>query len=165
MATALRVNLSLNDCGVFHTSSVNKDAAATASDALQENHEKHHIFYNRSGFHNHIAHHLLTLYSLGASETQIQKQYNENKVMQRPPPPLDEVVLEDLHDFKKFHEYLACERYYHDFLVFFQEEIGKQGYEAVINKYVLQGDERADDMLVRMYAGECSWPPSGLMIY
>ena len=96
---------------------------------------------------------MLTLYALGASPDVIQKQYDDHKAAKRPPQPVDDAVLKDLHDYKKFHDYLGNERYYHDYLVFFEDEIDKKGYEAVINEYVLQGDERANDMFVRMHAG------------
>ena len=36
---------------------------------------------------------------------------------------------------------------------FFRGEIDKKGHEQVINEYCLKGDERADDMLVRLHAG------------
>ena len=96
---------------------------------------------------------MLTLYALGASPDVIQKQYDDHKAAQRPSQPVDDAVLKDLHDYKKFHDYLGNERYYRDYLVFFEGEIDKKGYEAVINEYVLQGDERANDMFVRMHAG------------
>ena len=99
---------------------------------------------------------MLTLYALGATAEQMQKHYDNNKSYQRPPQPLDDKILKDLHDPDKFHEYLADERYYHDYLVFFQEEIDAKGYQNVINEYLFEGDERADDMLVRMYAGKSS---------
>lgn len=59
-----------------------------------------------------------------------------------------------MHNLDRFKTYLGKEKYYHDFLVFFQEEIGKSGWENVLNEYVFKGDERADDMLVRMFAGQ-----------
>ena len=79
--------------------------------------------------------------------------YNNNKSYQRQPQPLDTDVLEDLHDYNKFHKYLGNERYYRDYLVFFQGEIERKGYEDVVNEYVLKGDERAEDMLARMFGG------------
>jgi len=72
---------------------------------------------------------------------------------QRPHQSVHSSVLKDLHDYEKVHKYLGNEKYYHDFLVFFQCEIDEKGYEAVINEYCLKGDERADDMLVRLHAG------------
>lgn len=50
--SASRVKLSMDSPGVFHTPGVNGEAAAKASEVLQENHENHHIFFNESGFHS-----------------------------------------------------------------------------------------------------------------
>jgi hypothetical protein len=58
-----------------------------------------------------------------------------------------------MHVPKKYKSYLGNEKYYHDFLVYFQDEIDKKGWENVLNEYMFKGDERADDMLVRMFAG------------
>lgn len=72
---------------------------------------------------------------------------------QRKPQPLDNAVLEDLRDQRNFHDYLGNERYYHDYLKYFRSEIEKDGCEKVINEFCLKGDERANDMLVRLHAG------------
>lgn len=53
-----------------------------------------------------------------------------------------------------FKKYLGKENHYHDFLLFWQNEIEEKGWEIVLNEYVFAGDERADDMLTRMYAGK-----------
>ena len=93
------------------------------------------------------------MYALGASPEQIQTHYDNNKTYQRKPQPLDNAVLEDLHDYNKFHDYLGNERYYYDYLEYFRGEIDEKGYEKVINVFCLKGDERADDMLGRLHAG------------
>ena len=49
---------------------------------------------------------------------------------------------------------LETNRYYTDFLVFYQNEIEEKGWQAVLNEYLFKGDERSDDMLVRIFAGE-----------
>lgn len=54
-----------------------------------------------------------------------------------------------------FKKYLGKERYYHDFLVFWQNEIEKKGWENVLNEFVFSGTEPADDLLTRLYAGGC----------
>lgn len=111
------------------------------------------IFFNTDGFHNHIAHHLCTLYALGASPHAIQQQYDLNAEHQRPPEPIDAPIISELHDPARFKTYLGNERYYNDFLHFFKQEMDKKGWQAVLNEYLFSRDERADDMLVRMYAG------------
>ncbi|RAL66339.1 hypothetical protein DID88_006008 [Monilinia fructigena] len=84
MATSRTISLSTEDIGVFKFKSQDSETATKTSQLLQENHDKHHIFFNASGFHNHIAHHLLTLYSLGASASIIERQYKINAEYQRP---------------------------------------------------------------------------------
>ena len=84
----------------------------------------------------------------------MNRQYDINQSYQRPPQPIDHAVIDGLNDHKRFHQYLGNERYYLDYLLFFQAKIDKQGYESVINEYCLKGDERANDMLVRLHAGE-----------
>ena len=59
-----------------------------------------------------------------------------------------------MHGPEKYKTNLGDEKYYHDFLVFFQEEMDKKGWENVLNEYLFKGDEIADDMLVRMYGGQ-----------
>ena len=72
---------------------------------------------------------------------------------QRPLVPLKQSIATDMHDPTKYQTYLGKEKYYHDFLVFFQEEMDQKGWQEVLNQYVFKGDERADDMLVRMFGG------------
>ncbi|KAF2793674.1 hypothetical protein K505DRAFT_325335 [Melanomma pulvis-pyrius CBS 109.77] len=153
MATASKIHLSPEQKPEFYVQGISAEAAETASQLLQENHEKHHIFFNKSGFHNHIAHHLLTLYALNATPAQLRKAYADNVSYQRPPVALEQSVVEDMHVTDRFKTYLGKEKYYHDFLVFFKKEIEKHGWEDVVKEYVFQGDERADDILVRMFAG------------
>ncbi len=57
---------------------------------------------------------------------------------------------------ESFKKYLGKEKYYPDFLVFFQGEMEKNGWENVLNECLFAGDEKADDLLGRMYAGVCT---------
>lgn len=124
---------------------------------LSNSTQKHHIFFNQSGFHNHIVHHLLSLFGVGASTAAIEKGYTENSHYQRPQGQVEERVLQDLNDPQNFKKYLGNPKHYKDFLVFFQKEMETKGWENVVNEYLFAGDERADDLLGRMYAGKfCS---------
>ena len=48
---------------------------------------------------------------------------------------------------------MGDERHYPNYLEFFRQEISKKGYQDVIKEYLLAGDDRADDLLGRCYAG------------
>jgi hypothetical protein len=72
---------------------------------------------------------------------------------QRPPEPLEESIVDDMHEPDRFRTYLGDEKYYHDFLVYFQKEIDTKGWEKVLNEYLFANDDRANDMLSRLYAG------------
>jgi hypothetical protein len=105
---------------------------------------------------NHIAHHLLTLFALGATPAELKKAYADNASYQRPPGPLEPSIVSDMHDPERFKKYLGKEKYYADFLNFFREELEKKGWEDVLTEYLFKGDERAEDMLVRLFAGKFS---------
>ena len=51
MATASKVKLDPSWRPVFAVEELKQEAADTVSELLQENHEKHHIFFNQDGFH------------------------------------------------------------------------------------------------------------------
>ncbi|KAH7071516.1 hypothetical protein BKA63DRAFT_535382 [Paraphoma chrysanthemicola] len=153
MATSSKVRLEASQQPQFRVKGITTESAEKTSQLLQLNHEKHHIFFNRSGFHNHIVHHLLTIYALGASPQEIQHGYDINATYQRPPEPLKDSIVNDMHKPDRFKTYLGKEQYYHDFLVFFQEEIEAKTWQTVLNEYVFAGDERADDLLARLYGG------------
>jgi hypothetical protein len=63
--------------------------------------------------------------------------------------------VDDFHDVKNWTKYLGNknEKYYPDWLDFFEEEIDTKGYQNVINGYLFAGDEYADNMLTRLYGG------------
>ena len=57
-------------------------------------------------------------------------------------------------DPRRFVMYLGKEDHYQDFLAFFKAVIDGKGYDGVVREYLLKGDERANDMLVRMHMGK-----------
>ena len=54
MATAATVNVTPPANGGFSVSALTKESASKASELLQENHEKHHVFFNKDGFHSKL---------------------------------------------------------------------------------------------------------------
>ncbi|GMG14408.1 unnamed protein product [Aspergillus oryzae var. brunneus] len=152
MATARKIELSTSDSGVY-SAGVREDAARAASEVLQENLEKHHIYFNDSGFHNHIVHHILTMFALGASPDEIKAAFERNKSYQRPALPANDSVVQSLYDQARFKECLGKRNNYPNFLEYFQREIETKGVENVVNQYIFAGDDLAEDMLVRLFGG------------
>ncbi|KAB8303177.1 hypothetical protein EYC80_004624 [Monilinia laxa] len=153
MATPRTIKLSTEDIGVFKFKSQDFETATKTSQLLQENHDKHHIFFNASDFHNHIAHHLLTLYGLGASASIIERQYKLNAEYQRPVILSKSQAPVDMSTPDNFNNYLGNSKYYHDFLIFWQKEIESKGWKEVMKEHVFAGDAKADEILGRMFAG------------
>lgn len=105
---------------------------------------------------DHIVHHLLALWALGATPNEIQDMWEFNKSYQAPiekHPNANSMDL-DLTNPVIFDQCLGNNDYYVDFLKFFKNEITKRGVPAVIKEYLLKGDERANDIFCRMYTGE-----------
>ena len=103
-----------------------------------------------------IPHHLLALYGTGATAEDIAKGYNDNLSYQKSLPKADPAVVEELKDWSKAKKHLSRPSHYGDFLAFFQAEIDRMpgGWQEALRTYLFKaGDERADDMLVRMYEG------------
>ncbi|KAF2673064.1 hypothetical protein BT63DRAFT_421257 [Microthyrium microscopicum] len=138
---------------VFGVKSIADGAAKKASELLQENHELHHIFFNDQGFHNHIVHHILSLYALGASPELLKTMYDENANYQRPAMKEEKKVVQAMHDPAKFKECLGDENHYTDYLVFFQDEMTTKGWENVINEYLFADNDLSNDLLVRTFSG------------
>jgi hypothetical protein len=153
MATASRVELIPEVAGVYHVPRITTESAKIGSQLLQENHDKNHMYFNQDGFHNHIAHHLLTIFALGATPEQIQHAFDNNNGHQRPQYPISTRNVQDMGSREKFKEFLGQEKYFHDYEVYFQEEVEAKGWQAVLNEHLFAGDDHADRLLTRMYAG------------
>ncbi|KAI9647188.1 hypothetical protein NHQ30_003571 [Ciborinia camelliae] len=153
MATSSTIHLTTEDTGVFKFKPQSLETATKTSQLLQENHDKHHIFFNPSGFHNHVVHNLLTLYGLGAPMSVIERQYRLNASYQRPIVLTKNQAPVDMSIPDNFNNHLGKPKQYHDFLVFWQQEIESKGWKEVLKEHVFAGDAKADGMLGRLFAG------------
>ncbi|KAI6353982.1 hypothetical protein MCOR25_008803 [Pyricularia grisea] len=154
MATPNRIHITPENTGLLKLSQ-NADAAKTVTELLQKDLEEHHPFFNKDGFHNHIVHHLLSLYGTSAGPSSLQKAWEGNASYQRPAQPTHtSATPAQLADWATAKRYLGKEQYYSDFLAFFQREIETTSVADVLNRYVFnEGDERADDLLIRLFGG------------
>lgn len=67
--------------------------------------------------------------------------------------PLHPRVTADLSNRTTFAAHLGDEAYYGDYLAHFARELDAKGVPAVLSEYLFARDERADDLLVRTFAG------------
>ncbi|KAI7892228.1 uncharacterized protein EV154DRAFT_441653 [Mucor mucedo] len=123
---------------------VSPEAALLSDHLLSKNHKEFHCFFNEKKFHNHLIHHLLAAYSLGASKEKIQQIFDEHASYQKPAPPLLAITLTR----ENYKDYLGQADAYTSFLHFFQSEIEKNGHIDTIRRWVWTGD-----MLARTVGG------------
>ena len=101
---------------------------------------------------DHIVHHLLSLWPTGAFPNELQAGYDLNKEYKRKQYS-DDVGPVDLSDPQAFKECLGKPEYYHDFLKLFQKKIEDHGVQVVLQEYLFNRDERADNILARLHSG------------
>ncbi|KYK56790.1 HypA protein [Drechmeria coniospora] len=154
MATPYQILVRPQDTGLLR---LEQDAAAAAkvTELLQKDLERHHVFFNAEGFHNHIPHHLLALYGTGATPAHLQTAFDTNasyqiKAMKQHPAALAELRSDwSAHA----HKYLGLGKHYSDFLAFFQSEIQQRGWQAVVKEFLFDDTPKGVDMLGRLYSG------------
>jgi hypothetical protein len=103
---------------------------------------------------DHTVHHLLALYSLGATPDQIQAMYDLNKRYQSLVQYRPASVAVRLRDRAFFQQCLGNLSYYESFVRFFQDEIAERGIPDVVNGTLFQRDDVSDDILGRMHSGK-----------
>ncbi|KAK3328495.1 hypothetical protein B0T19DRAFT_442386 [Cercophora scortea] len=163
LVSPYKIHIVPEDTGLWKVPQTD-EAARKASDLLQEDLEKHHVFFNNLNFHNHLSHQTLALYGTGATPHTLQKAYDNNTSYQRPSQPLHpEVVTELTSNWpQNAPKYLGRGKHYPDFLRFFQQRMDEEGgsWQAVLGTHLFkpakqgkEGNDADDDLLLRMFAG------------
>lgn len=145
--------------GLVHAKNLTHEAAKETEMLLEENNSRYHIFTTTEDdkgvyLHNHIVHHTLTLWAMGAKPSDIRLHQERNAQYQRQSMVLQSWLVEDMAVPEVFTRCLGREENYRNFERFFLKQIDEHGYQHVLQKYLLDGSEIADDMLCRVYMGE-----------
>jgi hypothetical protein len=69
---------------------------------------------------------------------------------------IQNTLVEDMSESTVFKRCLGREENFFNFCLFFENEIDRIGYQAVLQKYLVGGSEIADDILCRIYMGKSS---------
>ncbi|KAL4893208.1 hypothetical protein BDV59DRAFT_33405 [Aspergillus ambiguus] len=137
--------------GIFQVRPLTRESAAKTAELLKRNHERFHIFIHNAGVHNHILHHLLCIYALGATPAQLEKAFELGMVSQKPSNPPN---VEKVHDFSnpaKFKALMGKGKYYSEYYAFFEDEVRRKGVAKTIEEYIFKGDERGEEMFRRFW--------------
>jgi hypothetical protein len=153
VAASSQILLSANHLGIIRGDDSPTESLELANRLLQRNHDELHIFFRDMNGHNHLVHNLLTRLALGASPAQIQTAFDDDLPTQRPMPPLDLDVVEQLADEAYFYERIGQITHYTNFLVFFEQQIEKRPWPDVVNEYVFNRGRIAEALLPLMYDG------------
>ncbi|KIY02153.1 uncharacterized protein Z520_02291 [Fonsecaea multimorphosa CBS 102226] len=154
MATASKIHLSTDVPAIVRVKALDRDATDTTNKLLNHNHTTHDIIFDDVGRHNHIVHHTLASFALGADAAILQKQYDQNARYQRAPPPADENIINALDDDPKtFLDSMAKPENYSSFLTYFTNKLSSGSIPDVLNEYVFSDTELARTIFNRFFAG------------
>ncbi|KAF8262311.1 hypothetical protein EI94DRAFT_1602907 [Lactarius quietus] len=114
-------------------------SASAVLDVLKHNYHAHHNFFNEKGWHNHSTHHVLSIYTLGASPEIIADTYKTAHDYLLPaikhPGPITE---------KNFAEHLGDERYYTAYLAFFSEYLRDHTPNEAFERFIFSSPYNFD---------------------
>nr|GAT48366.1 predicted protein [Mycena chlorophos] len=125
-------------------------ARSVLLELVQRDAEKHHCFFNDDGFHNHLPHHLVTAYDLGATPALLQAIWDDEAAIERPIGRSGKDV-----EVGNWTERLGEWSAYGSYLAFFESQVAAHGVEKTLVDYVLapKANGNGAKMLGRFLAG------------
>lgn len=124
-----------------------------ANDLLAKNHKKWHMYFRNVAGRNHIPHAILSTLAMGGAPHDLRRAYDDGEAIQKPMPPLDLEVVEQLSDKETFRAKMGVLEEYPNYLFFFEREIGARGWQNVVQDYCFRRTPLADFMLAHLYEG------------
>ncbi|KZS86730.1 hypothetical protein SISNIDRAFT_541482 [Sistotremastrum niveocremeum HHB9708] len=118
------------------------DSQATLRRLLERDYKEHHFYHNPVGLHNHLSHHLVAAYDLGADSETLVEIYGKEEIIQR---PLDltkiGIDVDGLPAIGEVNEsnwttWLGEERAYGAYLKFFEGVVGRVGVREAVLRYI-----------------------------
>ncbi|KAJ2158035.1 hypothetical protein GGF46_004087 [Coemansia sp. RSA 552] len=85
---------------------------------------EHHVFFNEMGHHNHFNHHLLSIFTMGASSQRLQEVFDLHKTIQL--PLLAHYGGDQITSTNLF-QHATDEKYYSRFVEYFRRELDSAG--------------------------------------
>ncbi|KAJ7739259.1 hypothetical protein DFH07DRAFT_752245 [Mycena maculata] len=135
--------------GLIHTPST-QEAAGVLEQLLYKDYVSHHCFFNDLGFHNHLPHHLVAAYDMGAPPALLKLIYEELAPTLRPLDRQGDDITES-----NWTTRLGERQAYGSYLSFFSDQLSKNGTEETMRKYVMAPEANGNGaaMLARFLGG------------
>ncbi|KAI0372204.1 hypothetical protein BV20DRAFT_1050960 [Pilatotrama ljubarskyi] len=148
--------------GILNLPGPTYETKGTIERLLEEDRERHHCFWGRIGFHNHLSHHLLAAYDLGAPAALLQKIFDvESKdpwdlfILNRTGKEGAAEALEQEVIVENWTTFLGDGKYYPSYLKFFTREVAEHGTGRVLESYIFSPRANGNGayMLLRFVGG------------
>ncbi|KAF9261894.1 hypothetical protein L218DRAFT_868820 [Marasmius fiardii PR-910] len=110
---------------------ITPESTETVRAVLHDDYLKYHVFFNERGFHNHIPHHVLAAWALGADKEVIQSIYDHDITFQKPAFESPEPITRD-----NYNEHLGDEKFYGAYLKYFSDLLQQKDASAVFVEHV-----------------------------
>ncbi|KAL1743527.1 hypothetical protein HDZ31DRAFT_40690 [Schizophyllum fasciatum] len=141
--------------GLINFPGATPHAATLTQQLLQKDFETHHCFFNEKSFHNHLSHHLLSVYDLGGSAHLIQALYDAEAAQQRSITlGKDKDRIPEIKE-ENWTSHLGQEIAYLGYLRFFSDYIAEHGAQPTIERFVFSPEANGNGsiMLARLASG------------
>ncbi|KAJ7158464.1 hypothetical protein C8R46DRAFT_392521 [Mycena filopes] len=142
--------------GLLNLPGASSSSISLLQELLYKDYQHHHCFWNQSGLHNHLSHHLLSAHDLGAPASLLQTIYDNEVGMQQ---PLRKVATEDSTTEAltplNWTTRIGKAECYADYLDFFSSQIAVIGVTQVMREYVFAASANGNGtmMLIRLVSG------------
>ncbi|KAJ7501933.1 hypothetical protein B0H11DRAFT_1855201, partial [Mycena galericulata] len=135
--------------GLIHTPSTH-DAAVILEQLLYKDYVTHHCFFNDRGFHNHLPHHLVAAYDMGATPALLKVIYEDLAPTLRPVDRQGEDITES-----NWTARLGEHKAYGSYLAFFSEQLSKNGVPETMRKFIMAPEANGNGaaMFSRLLSG------------
>jgi hypothetical protein len=152
-------NITTQHTGIYKGPKLQKESADLLNNLLKVSQADYHVYFSETGgFHNHRIHHLLAAYALGATPQELQLAVDTMEDSQRPRITIEKEVVDQMYDQGEFESMLGDDRHYCNYLAFFLQRFEKDGWKNAVNEYLFSDTKLANDLLVRLFAGNFPFP-------
>jgi hypothetical protein len=120
--------------------SVNKDSlpplkppipSTVVKELLEKNDTEHDIYFGKEHFHNHFPHTLLSQFALGAPESRLKQEWDNETF--NPLPKKQSTEISD----QNWKDHIGVDKFYPNYLEFFKDQISKNGAPKTVLSYAL----------------------------